>query len=446
MNTPICDFVRDYAAREPMRLHMPGHKGAEFLGCEALDITEIPGADVLYQPHGIIRQSEDNAASLFGSGRTVYSTEGSSLPIRAMLYLTKLYAAQQGTKCTIAAGRNAHKVFVTASALLDLDIRWIYPEAGNDLISCEITPAVLTAFLDSQPQSPIAVYITSPDYLGNLADIWVLANICHSRNILLLVDNAHGAYLNFFPQSMHPMALGADLCCDSAHKTLPVLTGGAYLHISRNAPALFAEAADRAMALFASTSPSYLILQSLDKANRYLSPRYQERLLMAGERWHNVKKQLRRAGFLLAGSEPMKLTILPKPYGYTGEELAELLEQRNIYCEFADCDHLVLMLSPEYDYGKTQRVCDALNAIPPRAPILSFPPRLPRPEQAVRPQEALFLPSEEIPVEMSLNRIMAAPTVSCPPAIPVVSCGERINKEAIQAMRYYGITTITVLK
>lgn len=446
MNTPICDFVREYASKEPMRLHMPGHKGADFLGCEALDITEIPGADVLYQPHGIIRQSEDNAASLFGSGRTVYSTEGSSLPIRAMLYLTKLYAAQQGTKCTIAAGRNAHKVFVTASALLDLEVQWIYPEAGNDLISCEITPAVLTAFLDSQTQAPTAVYITSPDYLGNLADISALANICHSRNILLLVDNAHGAYLNFFPQSMHPMALGADLCCDSAHKTLPVLTGGAYLHISKNAPALFAEAADRAMALFASTSPSYLILQSLDKANRYLSSRYQSKLLMAGERWHNVKKQLRRVGFLLAGSEPMKLTILPKPYGYTGEELAELLEQQNIYCEFADCDHLVLMLSPEYDYDEAQRVCDALTAIPPRNPILSFPPRLPRPEQAVRPQEALFLPSEEIPVEASLNRIMAAPTVSCPPAIPVVSCGERINAEAIQAMRYYGITTITVLK
>lgn len=443
METPICDYVARYAAGAPLRLHMPGHKGMNLLGMEANDITEIPGADVLYQPEGIILQSEKNAASLFGSGRTVYSCEGSSLPIRAMLYLTTLYAAQKGEKCTVAAGRNAHKVFLTASALLDIRVDWLYPEAEMDLISCEISPARLEAYLHDH--RPTAVYLTSPDYLGNLADIKTMAEICHREGVLLLVDNAHGAYLNFLPESVHPMALGADLCCDSAHKTLPVLTGGAYLHISKGAPALFAEAADRAMALFASTSPSYLILQSLDKANAYLANGYREKLLAVGERWHAVRKSLTRQGWHLTGKEPLKLTILPKSMGYTGTELEALLEQQNIFCEFADKDHLVLMVSPEFSQEDAQRVVDTFAAFPAKTPIFTMPPRIPRGISAVSPHEAIFRPCAQIPVSQSEGRIMASPTVSCPPAIPIVACGERITPAAVEAMRYYGIEEITVL-
>ena len=112
MTTPICDFVRRYEALHPIRLHMPGHK-------QGTDITEIPGADVLYAAEGIIRESEDNAAALFQSRRTLYSAEGSSLCIRAMLYLAQMHAALQGRRARIAAGRNAHRVFLEAAALLD---------------------------------------------------------------------------------------------------------------------------------------------------------------------------------------------------------------------------------------------------------------------------------------------------------------------------------------
>ena len=331
MNTPICDFVRQYSAREPLRLHMPGHKGQSFLGAEPLDITEIPGADVLYHAEGIILESEKNASALFGTRKTLYSAEGSSLPIRAMLYLVSLYAARQGKKPLIAAGRNAHKVFITAAALLDVRVSWLYPEGKGNLLSCEITPEGLEAFLRTAPELPDAVYITSPDYLGNMADVAGLSRVCRKYGCLLLVDNAHGAYLNFLEESLHPMALGADLCCDSAHKTLPVLTGGAYLHVGKAAPRLFSEAAESAMALFASTSPSYLILQSLDQANAYLANGFREKLKDAVQAWDRVKDSLKEAGWVLTGQEPLKLTILPKSHGYTGEELAELLEKQNIF-------------------------------------------------------------------------------------------------------------------
>ena len=141
MNTPICDFVRAYAERETLRLHMPGHKGRGVVGVEARDITEIDGADVLYQATGIIRESQNNAASLFGSAKTVYSTEGSSLCIRAMLYLTLLQAKATGRRPLVAAGRNAHKVFMTAAALLDVDVEWLYPSQSASLLSCTLTAA-----------------------------------------------------------------------------------------------------------------------------------------------------------------------------------------------------------------------------------------------------------------------------------------------------------------
>lgn len=445
MTTPICDFVARYAAVQPLRLHMPGHKGRNVLGLEQADITEIPGADVLYHPTGIILESERNAAALFGTGRTVYSTEGSSLPIRAMVYLTALYAASLGKRPLIAAGRNAHKVFITAAALLDVDVAWLYPENGGNLLSCEITPEGLDGYLKNTRELPTAVYITSPDYLGNMADVGGLSKVCRKFGCLLLVDNAHGAYLNFLPESRHPMALGADLCCDSAHKTLPVLTGGAYLHISGSAPELFSLAADQAMALFASTSPSYLILQSLDKANEALSSSWVEALHRAAGEWEKVKARLRIFGYSLAGQEPLKLTILPKDYGYTGDELSRILEEKNVFCEFSDPDHLVLMLPVEYDPELPDRLTEAFLKIPRREAISIPAPALHRAETVLRPHEALFLPSRMVPAAEAAGRIMADPTVSCPPAIPVVCSGERIEEWAVEAMEYYGITQVRVV-
>lgn len=444
MNTPICDFARRYAGSGALRLHMPGHKGQALLGPEPFDLTEIDGADSLYEAGGIIRQSEENAGELFGCP-TLYSTEGSSQCIRAMLFLALQYARQAGRPPLIAAGRNAHKAFVSAAALLDLQVLWLCPGRPESYLSCPITAEELDAALAEAPETPAAVYLTSPDYLGNTLDLESLAQVCHRRGALLLVDNAHGAYLRFLPQSRHPMDLGADLCCDSAHKTLPVLTGGAYLHLSPALPAAVSAQARNALALFGSTSPSYLILQSLDAANRYLAGDYRERLAEFAERVEKLKERLAHHGYTLRGDEPLKLTVAARPWGYTGRQLAELLLEQNIVCEFSDPDFLVMMLTPETGAAGLERLERALRSIPRRPALPDSAPAFSLPQRVVSIREAALSPSETVPAAESAGRVLAAATVGCPPAVPIVVCGERIDRGAVDCFAYYGVETCTVV-
>lgn len=445
MTTPIVDFVQKYAKNETVRLHMPGHKGKGFLGVEGLDITEIDGADVLYSADGIIKQSENIATEIFGTKATFYSTEGSSLAIRAMLYLTKLCAKAQGVKPLILAGRNAHKTFLTAAALLDLEVEWLLPNDTESVIACNISAKFLEEYLRRLKQKPIALYITSPDYLGNTVDIAAISKICKKNKILLLVDNAHGAYLRFLKNPQHPIIIGADMCCDSAHKTLPVLTGGAYLHIATDAPAFLAQNAEQALSVFASTSPSYLILQSLDKANEYLKDGYDQKLNSFATKMVDFKNHLLQNGYTIIGNEPLKLTLDAKAYGYTGCELAEKLKELNIVCEFSDPDYLVMMFTPEMSDLQIERLKQALLSIDKKQPIEKTVLKLGLKKQRLSLNEAVNLPSVELDPNECDGRIAAAPTVICPPAIPIVVCGEEIDKDVINAFNYYGISKCSVI-
>ena len=423
---------------------MPGHKGNEFLGIEQLDITEIQGADSLYEADGIIAQSEKNASELFGC-RTLYSTEGSSQCIRAMLYLISLYAKRQGRKPLILAARNAHKAFLTAAALLDTDVEWLYPKKSATYLSCELTKEELEEYFQKSEEKPTALYLTSPDYLGAISDIRTVAEICHKHGVLLAVDNAHGAYLKFLPESMHPIDFGADICCDSAHKTLPALTGGAYLHLSGTMDLAVGNMAKNALALFGSTSPSYLILESLDSLNKYLVT-YPEKLQNLVSRLDALKAKLRNRGYLLYGNEELKLTIQAKAYGYTGFQLAELLRRDKIEPEFTDPDYLVLMLSAETNEEALARLEETLLKIPPLPPIKDAPVAFACGEKVLSIREATLSDAELVPIEKCLGRILAMPSVGCPPAVPILVCGERIDSHAIECFSYYGIKNCYVIK
>ena len=450
ITTPIRDFVEQYVRQAPLRLHMPGHKGASLLGFETYDITEVSGADSLYEAEGIIRESEENASRLFGCP-TYYSTEGSSQCIRAMLYLVTLYAKSQGiNRPLVLAGRNAHKTFLSAVALLDLDVEWLYPEKEHGYLDCPVTPDGLMTELErfqAAGRLPAAVYLTSPDYLGNTVDVAALSEVCRTFGVLLAVDNAHGAYLKFLTPSAHPMDLGADLCCDSAHKTLPVLTGGAYLHVGEGLPASLRSHTKQALALFGSTSPSYLILQSLDVANAVMADKnFAGSLAETARRVESCAERLTEKGLVTKNNEPLKLTVYPNGYGYTGTEVADYLRGHNVECEFADPNFTVLMFTPAITDEDTARLTDILLKLPRRDPLTLCPPPLVDPTRVMTVREALFSPAEVLPVQDCLGRVLAAATVGCPPAVPIVASGEIIDEGCLRCMAYYGIETCTVVR
>ena len=470
MTTPIVDFVRQYARSGISRLHRPGHKGQPFLGCEAWDITEIKGADELYEAEGIIARSEANATALFGTARTYYSTEGSSQCIRAMLALALRRAPKTGKRVLLAA-RNAHKALLYAAALLDFDIRWLWPapEDVGALCSCPVTVQALSTALEElagQGRTPFGVYLTSPDYLGSVQDIAGLAAVCKARGVPLLVDNAHGAYLHFLPGgSRHPIALGAAMCCDSGHKTLPVLTGGAYLHLGPDAPVQDEATVRNTLNLFGSTSPSYLILQSLDACNAVLAGDYPRRLVQCCAALEGLRRSLNKAAaarqcpvpLAVAGAqqEPMKLTLDAAALGCTGTALADALRRAQLECEYADPRYVVLMFTPENPPQDFERLQTALEQL-----LAAVPAGLSRPEnragefaalqqQAVQRctiRQAVLGAQVRVPVHKALGRVCAMPTVSCPPAIPVAVSGEEITPAAIALMQRYGIKELSVLR
>jgi len=446
MNTPILDFLKGYQREGMARFHMPGHKGVGPLGCEAWDLTEVKGADSLYEAEGIIDESERNAAALFGTRRTFFSTEGSSQCIKAMLYLALMHRPA-GTAPVVLAARNVHKAFIQAAALLDLDVEWLWPEGESaSLCACPVTPQGLETALGGMERAPFAVYITSPDYLGNTQDVEALAQVCHAHGTLLLVDNAHGAYLHFLETPRHPMDLGADLCCDSAHKTLPVLTGGAYLHIGKNAPAGIEDEGKQALALFGSTSPSYLTMASLDLCNAWLAGEGQGSIRQAAAGMAALKGDLTAKGWTLTGDEPLKLTLDASRRGWTGPALADLLRVGGVEPEYADPDYVVLMASGSTTGEDFRFLEDALSAAEQGGGTPRPRPALGVPRRALSIRQAMLSPSQRVSVDQALGRVCAAPTVSCPPAVPIAMAGEVVTPQAAELMRYYGIETCLVVK
>ncbi len=438
MKTPIYDFAKKYALANPLRLHMPGHKGQSELGFEQFDLTELNGADDLYASNGIIEESRKNACKLFGA-QTYFVTEGSSQSIKAMLQLASKDA--KGKK--ILAGRNVHKAFVSAVALLGLSVEWLYSENSQEYLSCSISAQQVERQI--LEHNPFAVYLTTPDYLGNQIDVKEISSVCKRHGVLLLVDNAHGAYLKFLSPSMHPMDLGADMCCDSAHKTLSAITGSAYLHINKGFK-VDKQTVHFALSLFGSTSPSYLTLISLDKLNLELNGEYKKRLNSFVSVVEKAKATLTEKGYCLFGSEKLKITIDAKKYGYTGIQLAKILQDKGIIAEFCDPDFVVLMLTPKIGEDGVERLVNALCGVERKKQIFDKAPALIKPKRETDIRSAVLSKSVILPINECEGRVLAQTSVACPPAVPIVISGEIIDKSAIECLKYYGVEKCAVIE
>lgn len=440
MNTPISDFLLEYAKRNSSRLHMPGHKGkldGALATVAPLDITEIRGADVLFCADSIIEQSEANTAMLYNAKHTCFSTQGSTTCIMAML---RLVAHENDT---IISARNVHHAFINACALLGVNPQFIYPTDSVDGFTTAMITANQVAEELSKTPTAKAVYITSPDYLGVMSDIKGIADVCKQYDIPLLVDNAHGAYL---PKSLHPITNGATLCCDSAHKTLPVLTGGAYLHTAVNSKFTKAEVKS-AMSLFSSTSPSYLTLMSLDQANIFLQNERDNSYQLLCERIKPLQQLAVDKGYrpLSEQIEPAKLTLI---LGDASDHktVSDMLIRYNIEPEYLSDEVLVLMFSAHSTVEDYYAVSSFLKAIPDykNASLQVQEMVIPQREMTVR--QAVLSDCVTVPIEKSVGRIAGETKLRCPPGVPLIIPGEIIDIQLHNFLKKCSIFDLSVIK
>ncbi len=399
---------------------MPGGKGLN----NPFDITEIHGADSLFEADGIIHESEKIAASLFGAGATLYSCGGSTLAVQGMLGTLR----QLTHKNTVIAGRYSHKSLLSSCILLGFDIKWAYPDR---YLSAVIAPEEIERLIDGDTAG---VFISSVDYYGGEADISAIAEICKNHGVYLMVDNAHGAYKCF--TGNHPITLGADMTADSAHKTLPALTGGAYLHLKN--PELYT-AAKNAMGMFGSSSPSYLIMDSLDLCNQFISEN-KPKALSALKNVSGLKKALCQSGYTLEKSDDMRITVNAAAYGRSGNELAQILREKGAECEMSDENYVVLLFSVSQKDEDFAKLSEIMKAIPRKPALSAAPHAVLRPKKALTPREAYFSPKKSISLSEAEGMICGGIHCPCPPCVPLIMPGEIIDSLCIEELSRYGVS------
>lgn len=439
LKRPLVDTLKNYKSKKMSSFHVPGHKNKfKFKSLIDLDYTELIETDSLFHSSSCILKAEEKTAKLFNAKKTLFSTGGSTNCIQAMLKLV----AEKGKK--IITSRVIHISAINTMNLLDLTPVFITPKF-NEITGFfeQITAREIKQSL-AENKDAAAVYITSPDYFGTIADVSGISKVCKEQNVPLLVDAAHGSHLKFLPNSLYPGDFGADMVALSAHKNLPVLTGGAWLNIHNKK---YVKAAKNAMMTFSSTSPSYVIMASLDTCAAWLEKNGKTEFKKLLSKVSKIKEKAKKLGMQHPENlDPIKITLNPAAVGISGNEFANYLRENKIEPEMHDENLVVLIPSPFNKNKDFKRLNYALD----HAKFSGIPkikkPNLPlKLKFAVSPHEAILSRGKIISVKSSIGEISAQNVCTCPPGVPLVMAGEKIKDENIASMQSYGIEYIKVL-
>lgn len=271
-NPSLDEKLQIYSDSDCYPFHMPGHKRRpiNFKNLYSLDITEIEGFDNLFHAQGILKEAQQRAAALYGAQETFYLVNGSTGGILSAI------SAALPRLGTLLMSRNSHKSAYHAAYLRGLETVYLLPAATDFGISGSVSPAHVAQALEDLPQIA-AVFLTSPTYDGVTSDIRTIAEIVHACNLPLIVDEAHGAHFAFseeLPESA--LDCGADLVIQSLHKTLPSFTQTALLHV--NSDRIDCDALRRFLSIYQSSSPSYLLMTSMDQCIQFLKEKGQAQM------------------------------------------------------------------------------------------------------------------------------------------------------------------------
>lgn len=455
MMTPLYKAILDYINKDMSRLHMPGHKGKNIYDINDLwkyDITEIEGLDNLLDSQGVIKQTEERFSKVYGSKKSAILTQGSTLGVQMML--TAAYIASKKKSNKIIIDRNAHVSAINTIALLDLDPVWIFQDKfNNKFMSGLISAENIEKKIKEAPEAKI-VYVTSPNYFGQILDLKSIFKVCQKYDKFLLVDNAHGAHLKFISGCFHPIDQGCSACCDSLHKTLPVLTGGGLLHVldERLAPCI-----KKAQGLFSSTSPSYLTMVSIDLLLSYINENLKREYEALIYKVKALNKMTKDKGFDIpeGNIDPVKFVIGPGGYDCGGREISELLRKFKIEPEYVSEYWVLLMMSPqnrEIDFQRLKKaieyMSDNFNKIKRERPEdnswNSVNLNCMNLKRGLSVREAVLSQSEMIETKRSEGRVVASSVVTCPPCVPIITPGEIVSHETVEILLESGIKFLEV--
>lgn len=440
--TPLYDALMAHKNLNRSSFHTPGHKNSKKIMNKRLfnlDFTELPDTDSLYEASGAIKEAESRMAQLYSAKSTIFSAGGCTLCIQTMLKLALPYGGK------VLASRMIHKSAVNTMAILDAKVEWIMPQIGKNMSGfSQVSASEIGAMLQKNENFD-CVYITSPDYFGRVADVESIAKICHKFNVPLLVDNAHGSHFKFLSRDIHPITLGADFVADSVHKTLPVMTGGALLHILNEK---YVQNAKAAMSIFGSTSPSYQIMASLDVCGAWLSKSGKNAYLKLENDVAKIKKIAKQKGILdnCENVDPVRLALNTAKIGISGDDAARYFRQNGVEPELSDKERVVFIATPMNSKKDFFRLMKAIKTLPIGEIAQKQAVAFGAPIIKKSLHEALFSSSESIKTRNSLGKISANTVCSCPPGIPILLPGEIVTENSIKNLLYYGILSIDVIK
>lgn len=452
--TPLYDGLIDFMKENTLSFHMPGHKSGKGIlkikerpdfkdNLIFIDQTEVPGLDNLHLPEGIIKEAQELAARAFRSDYTYFLVNGTTCGVYSMI----LGVTNNGDK--IIVPRNSHRS--VAGALIIGGLWPVYYQPDVDIekgISVSVSPEVIEQTIEENPDAK-AVLVTNPTFYGTCSDIEAISEIVHNHNMVLLVDEAHGAHLPFSRRlPVNAMDAGADCSAMSIHKTLSSFTQSSMLHVRKGR--VDVEKIEFMLRLTQTTSPSYLLMASLDLA-RYQMEEHGEELL---DRLIDMADKCREkinsipdiycfgkeiiGQYHITDFDPTKMMINFKNFGMTGTRISEILRKEyKIQVELSDLYNILAIgtiADEEEDYN---RLYDAIYDISIKHSSEREIKDIPRviwemPHQALSPREAVYEPMEMVDFKKSDGRISTEIIAPYPPGIPVILPGEIITGNIIE--------------
>jgi arginine decarboxylase len=453
---PLLNKLSETIARKTAGFHTPGHQQGRGISPELgrlifrdglkMDLTELPGLDNLKKPLGCLEESQGLAARLFGACKTFFLVNGSTVGLQAAL----LAANNPGGR--VALTRQSHVSLLHGLVLtggepvplaVDIDETWGIP-LGVDIEK-------LQHFLATGEKYD-ALVITQPNYQGVAQDAFRLSELCREQGVPLIVDEAHGAHLYFQEElPVSAQKAGADVVIQSSHKTLTAFTQASMLHVN-NKKWLYP--VEDALDLLHTSSPSYLLLASLDSLQGQMSRAGKDIIAQTLDLATEFRKRISEiAGYQVfdAGKikgcfqDPAKVAVSPAALGITGWELAEMLQREyGIYPEYSDYYYLLLFFTPGHDRNDLKLLLRALKDLAGREKrknrivscgeyIAIYQEETPL---VITPRQAYFSGKSAVAAPNAAGRIAGKPLTIYPPGIPLIWPGQVITKEHLECLKW----------